>query len=280
MFTIPLHSHILARFSITASWLHAKRLCASVIIKAMLSAITKRMSVGQHSFYSNKLLRYILGIIFILACAHLILQYLNLEVYNEKNGAIFELSNRFDFDDEASVNTWFSQFLFILLGVIAFFAAYMEKERVLKVIWFIPGVIATLFSIDETATVHEFLLEQIHVALYKDDAPTVLSNSWVIVLPFILIIGGLFLWQILKHLPKKTVVLIAAGGVIFLSGAVLVDIVTSTIPESPFVAQGIFVALEELGELLGVTAVIYAVSSYVENKHATAVHRAIKALKS
>ncbi len=246
----------------------------------MLSVIHGVKSAFQGAPYSKKLLKYILGTIFVLACAHLILQYLNLDVYNEKNGAIFELSNRFDFDDEASVMTWLSQFLFIVLGAAAFFAAHMEKKRALKVIWFVPGLIATLFSIDETSTIHEYLLEQIHVALFKDDAPTVLDNGWVIVLPFILLICGLFLWQIVKYLPKKTVGLIAIGGVVFLSGAVLVDIITSSIPESPFITQGIFVALEEVGELLGVAAVIYATCSYIENKHATAVHKAIKALKT
>ena len=246
----------------------------------MLSVVGRAKNVFQDAPYSKKLLKYILWAIFVLACAHLILQYLNLEVYNEKNGAVFELSNRFDFDDEASVTTWLSQFLFIVLGVAAFFAAYMEKKRALKVIWFIPGLVATLFSIDETSTIHEYLLERIHVALFKDDAPTVLDNGWVIVLPFILLICGLFLWQIVKYLPKKTVGLIAIGGVIFLSGAVLVDIVTNSIPESPFVTQGIFVALEEIGELLGVATVIYATCNYVESIHAAAVHKAIKTLKS
>ncbi len=235
--------------------------------------------VSQSKKYSQRTLFWMLGILIVLLVVHIGLQYLNLEVYNEKNGAVYELANRFDFDDESSVMTWISQFQLIALSGICLLAAVLEKQKTLKKLWLIPSVLGLLFSIDETATLHEFILQRIHVAFFGDAKPTLMMNAWVIILPFIALFAGLMAWKMFKQLPRVTVGLICLGGAIFLGGAVFVDLITNGLPETPFVAQGILVALEESSELLGVSIVIYAVASYIEQTYGHAVGRAIRQLK-
>ena len=68
---------------------------------------------------SKRLLWILIGFLGFLVCAHLFLQHLNLHVYDEKNAQVFEISNRFDFDDESSIPTWLSQFLYLYIGLSA-----------------------------------------------------------------------------------------------------------------------------------------------------------------
>lgn len=245
----------------------------------VISAI-KDLHAGHHKTYSRKLLFWLVGIILLMGCVHLFMQYLNFEVYNEKHGAIYELSNRFDFDDEASVMTWLAQFQFLLLAAACFFAASLEKIRALRLLWITAGSASVAFSIDETATLHEFVLQRIHVAFYQDAEPTLLSNSWIIVLPLILLIGYILAKIMFRYLPKRTIGLISVGSIIFVTGAVIVDLVTQGTPGRPFISQGIFVAIEEICEFLGLAIVIYAVTSYIEQVYGKTVGRAVKQLRS
>lgn len=245
----------------------------------MLFASLRNPSLSKGKKYSRQMLFWLLGIILVAVVVHIGLQYLNLEVYHEKNGVVFELSNRFDLDDEASVMTWVAQLQFLVLGGICALASLLERQKVLKALWVAAAGIACFFSIDETAALHEFVLQRIHVALFQDAKPTLFANSWIIILPFILAFAAFMIWKMFKYLPRRTIGLICVGGVVFLSGAVFVDLITSTTPESPFVSQGIFVAIEESSELFGVALVTYAVASYVEQVYGHRVGKALKQLK-
>jgi len=245
----------------------------------MLLAPLRNPALSKSKRYSRRILFWLLGIILVLTSIHIGLQYLNWEVYNEKNGAVYELANRFDFDDEASVMTWIAQFQFVLLAALCVFASYLEKHKTIKALWLLPAAVAFAFSIDETATLHEFILQRIHVAFYQDAGPTLLSNSWVIVLPFIIILAVLIARKMFQYLPRRTIGLMCIGGIVFISGAVVVDIITSGVTESPFISQGLFVAVEESSELIGVAVVIYAVASYIEQVHRQKIAAALQQLK-
>lgn len=245
----------------------------------MLLSSLRNPALSENKKYSRKLLFWLLGIILVLTVIHVALQYLNLEVYNEKNGPIFELSNRFDFDDEASIMTWLSQFQLLILSALCALAFYVEKFKVVKRLWLVLSAIAFAFSIDETATLHEFILQRIHVAFFQDAKPTLLSNSWVIVLPLILFIAVLLGRLMFKYLPRRTILLMSIGGVVFISGAVVVDLLTSGIPGSLFVTQGIFVAVEEASEMVGVAIATYAAASYLEQIHRHKISKTLKQLK-
>ncbi len=228
---------------------------------------------------SKKLFGSLVVVILVLAGLHLLLQHLNLNVYSELNGRVYELSNRVDFDDENSIPTWVSQALFLSIAGAAFLAAYLQKQTGARRIWAIFGSIGVFLSIDEVGSLHEMLLQTIHLLLFGETAPTVVSNAWVVLLPFVLIAAVLLLRAMLKYVPKRTIVTFVVGGAIFLVGAIFIDILTNADVENTFYARGILVALEESFELLGTSIVLFGIVDYIEQTYAVRIKKALKELK-
>lgn len=229
---------------------------------------------------SRRLFFVCLGIISLLAITHLLLQYLNLNIYNEKSGIIFELSNRLDLDDEASIQTWFSQFLLLLLSVVTFTAAYMSKVKGQKISWGIIGIVSLTFSIDEVSTMHEFVLQTIHTMTYGDSSSTASHNAWLLILPLVLTIVALVGWHFYKYLPKRILILFTVGVAVFLSGAVFVDIISNSQHINNFYNMGVLVAIEEVMELVGTAVLLFAATSHLELNYSKQISNARKSLKS
>lgn len=226
-----------------------------------------------------RILRILLIATGTLVAAHLLMQYLNLEVFYQQNGQAYELSNRFDFDDESSVPTWYAQALFLLFGVTALLCAYLEKSRALQRLFGLMGVIALAFSIDEGAGIHEFVLQTIHVWFFADASPTKSNNAWLLVLPLVMLAGLWFLIKIWKLLPLRTITLFVIAGGLFFSGAIFVDLITNTSERETFLNQGIFVAIEESMELFGTVIAIYALVDYLHRVHAAKIRAALRQLR-
>lgn len=202
----------------------------------------------------------------LLIAVHLVLQYLNLVVFYEKNGVIFELSNRFDLDDEVSVPTWFSQFLLLAIAFFCGLSAMLHSgDKAKKAAWWLLAGLGAALSIDESASLHEFILQVIHVYLYNEAQPTLLSNAWWYLLPFILILAGALAIYIFRKLPKKTAIFFIVGGSLFLIGSVGFDAVNIAVEKASFANQGLLVAAEETLEIAGSLVILYAVISYLEN---------------
>lgn len=234
----------------------------------------KKASASKRALYTLMLVITLLGAI------HLVLQYINIEVRNEEFGSFYELTNRFDFDDESSVPTWVSQFIFLLLGASAFLLAYLEKQRLKKLMWSLIGVVSMLGSLDEVAALHENILQAIHLSFFKDAESTLLANAWVIVLPFVIAAAAVFMYVAVSLFPKKTIRLFAVAATVYLTGAVCIDIIASADTMwSSFVSQGLLVAAEELLELIGLSIGLYATIDYLESKYSKKIQRATKELR-
>lgn len=239
------------------------------------------METGKHNrSIARRLLIVLIITTLVLLGLHLLLQFVNLNVYHQQHGQFYELSNRFDFDDEASVPTWFSQFLYLLIAMGAGLAAYLETNRTRRRIWTLIAVVSLIFSIDEIGALHEFVLQTLHVIFFADAAPGAFSNAWLLVLPLIVIAAGLFIGSMVRHFPRRTLLLFTSAVVIFLIGAVGVDMVTSVLERESFANQGILVGIEEMLELLSLVVIVYAVADYLERWHGETVRRALAQLKT
>lgn len=238
------------------------------------------MSDSSQSVPLARKLFWILGVcLLVLISLHFLLQFVNLEVYHQQHGQFYELSNRFDFDDEASVPTWFSQFLFFLIAVLAGLAAYLARQRVRRWLWGIISITALIGSIDEVGGLHEYALQTLHVMFYQDAGPSKDSNAWLLVLPFILVIAAGFLYVMMRNLPKRTVALFAFAVAVFLVGAIGIDVLASISERETFLNQGIFVGIEETLELLSLVITSYAIADYLERQYSQQLRRSIRALK-
>jgi len=163
----------------------------------------------NNSSHALKILYILLGSVLIVLCMHLLLQAVNLNVYHQQHGQFYELSNRFDFDDEASVPTWLSQFLYLCISVMAALAAYLLPKGSTRRLWVIIAVFAFIFSIDEIAGLHEFVLQTLHVIFYSDAGPGTYANAWLLVAPFLIIGSAWFIYSMASSFPRKTLLLLS-----------------------------------------------------------------------
>lgn len=240
----------------------------------------EHQSTHSHTPFAHRVLTYLLIAGFVILGLHLLFQALNLLVYHQQHGQFYELSNRFDFDDESSVPTWFSQILFLVLSVGSALAAYLSSDKRVRRLWAIIAVVALVFSIDEIAGLHEFLLQTLHVVFYKDAGPGSLSNAWLLVAPVVLLVTGIFITSMLRRFPKRTMVLFSGSVIVFLVGAIGVDAFNSLVERESFMSQGLLVGVEESFEIFSLIIIVYAVTDYLERLHGKVLHNAWRQLRS
>lgn len=227
-----------------------------------------------------KILRLLLLASVLLVALHVGLKYVSVVVYSEQHVAAFELSNRFDMNDENSVPQWMTLVSFLLLTSGSFVAAYLARKPTVRRLWLAIGILALLLSIDDAAAIHESLLGLIHISAFKDSPATLLRNAWLFFVPLVLIIGGWLLAYAVRLLPQRTVLYLLAGGVVFLMGALGMDSLANTVAERSFTGQGIIAGIEGWLQLIGLALLVYAVADYLERQHGKALHAAFGHLKS
>lgn len=243
---------------------------ASGIVRAILVLLRKMSAKTTHRPTSRKrslsvsIFSWLITVIAILAIVHLIMQYLDLNVYHQLNGQVFEISNRVDFDDEASIPTWISQVILLGISLSAFFAAFLQKQVQAKQAWTSIGVVGLILSIDEVAALHELILQTAHLILYQESRPTIYQNAWIVLLPFIVALGALLAVKIIKHVPRKTTFLMIVGAGILVFGAAVVDALTNADNVNTFAIKGVMVAIEESLEIIGTSTIMYAILDYLE----------------
>ncbi len=238
------------------------------------------MKRGKSGSIARRVLNVLLVVVAVTMFGHLLLQHLNLNVFDEKQVYVYELSNRLDLDDESSIPTWIAQAMLLSVAVLAFFTAYLEKRRASKTVWLIIGLVGLVFSLDEIASLHELILQVIHILALGFVPPTIVANAWLIVLPFVLAFGLWLLRLMTKTLPQRTIRLFMVAGGLFVVGAAGVDILTSTTDASLFFVQGILVFIEEGMELIATAIAIYAIVDYLEQTHGAVIGRAHRQLHS
>src|SRR5690606_36738699 len=134
--------------------------------------------------------------------------------------------------------------------------------------WGLVGVMGVLMSVDEGASIHEFILQSAHLFYYGEVVPTAALNAWWLALPFIVAGGLWFAWWIYRHLPRRTVGLFVLAGMAYFSGAAGFELVCNDFAKSSFMYQGWMPAFEESLELVGSAMALCAIISYLETEHA------------
>ncbi len=229
--------------------------------------MSKQFMISSKHRMAKRVLILLLSVTFIFCALHVSLQFLT---YGEKQNhslTLFEISNRFDFDDENSIPTWFSQFLLLFLAGISATIAWLQSKKSPRFFWGIIATICLIGSIDEVATLHETALQFLHIAEFAEASSTSTQNAWLIAMPLILgITIAIFIWAI-RVVPRRTILLCALATGTYLFGAVVVDILTISDANATFFTSGILVAIEESMELIGMSIGAYALLNYLENTY-------------
>jgi len=162
---------------------------------------------------------------------------------------------------DSAVPTWFASAILAAAGILGFALASRTDGKADRLAWIGLGILGFLLSIDEVATIHERWGDIASGTPLSSDA---LGYSWVLGgLVFAGLVAVLYL-PFLIRLDARTRWLLIAAGVVFLAGAVGVEIVNGTTPLADgdggrALLQHLLVAgVEEFLEFIGASLLVYA----------------------
>jgi hypothetical protein len=174
-----------------------------------------------------------------------------------------------------SIPTWYAQFLFLVTSVVALSLAFLERSRASFRYWVFLASILLLGSMNEVASIHESVLQIIHLEQFGENPSTYLENAWIVVLPFILIASVLSLYLAYLTLPRSVSMVIILSAGVYLSGAVGIDIFDGVLTERTFFEQGVLAVLEEGLELMGISLLLFGLVRYLEAHYRERISAAI-----
>lgn len=165
---------------------------------------------------------------------------------------------------EASIPTWYATLLlFAAAVVLALIASGKVRDREpLTAYWIGLTLIFLYLSMDEGAMIHEIAADWLQESF---ELSGFLTFGWQIVaFPIVIVVGLLYLRFVLR-LPPRTRNLFIAAGIIYLSGAMVIEGLSASRYDLdggvsfPYLA---IATVEELFEMLGVVLFIYALLDY------------------
>lgn len=218
--------------------------------------------MNQVNINSGKLLKILIG----LSLLFVLLNLARMEWFHVLGHEhLRELFTRFDLDQEPAIPTWFSSMVLlaasVTLGVIA-----MEKRRGherFAAHWVGLAVIFLGLSIDEIAGFHELLslrMQGFHLT-------GVFYYAWVIPGSIFVLLFALTYLRFLLHLGRRFGVLFAVSGIIYVFGAVGMEVVGGEMQQRygmDTVPYQLSVTAEEGCEMLGASLFVYALVCYLQ----------------
>lgn len=182
--------------------------------------------------------------------------------YNPK---VFRIMNKFYLDRESNLPTYFSSTLLLLSASLLGFIAILKNrgDRRYTSHWLVLSFILLYLSIDEASQIHELLNKPVRMAF---DTSGTFYFAWVIPAFIAVVIVAISYFRFLLHLPKKTGVQFALGGLIYVSGAIGGELLSAwyiaNYSNTNLTYYSIS-SLEETLEIVGVIVFIYGLLEYI-----------------
>src|SRR5215216_5658881 len=189
----------------------------------------------------------------------------------------------FDVGEERSIPTWFESVQFLLCSILLAVVAVAKKQRNDRYIlhWSVLSIILLLLSLDEVASIHEAIGQLSERLLHSATGFTpggAISFFWVVPGTIFVIIVLLAYLRFLAHLPRTTRRMFLFAGALFVLGALGIEMLTAQVVSSsggivgrenasaiPTILKGLQTSVEEMFEMLGLTAFIYALLAYIRS---------------
>lgn len=200
----------------------------------------------------------------------------------------------FDVGEERSIPTWFESMLFLLCSALLAVITVAKRRRGDRygLHWSVLSVIFLFLSVDEVATIHEAtgaLLERMVRSITGFTPGGAISFFWVVpgaIFVFIVLLAYL---RFLTHLPQTTRRMFLFAGALFVLGALGLEMLTAQVVSSaegianwiasssggaidqgtasavPTILKGLQTSIEEMFEMLGLTAFVSALLAYIRS---------------
>jgi hypothetical protein len=206
-----------------------------------------------------------LAIITVLAALHILQLVIFFQVGDPDKFDFIEL---IDFDYEANFPSFYSSaailFCAALLWLISLYKR--KQEQPFRFHWLGLAIIFSLLGLDEAISLHEELgdlTEQLELF----DAHGYLYFAWVVPYAIALTLFALSYLQFVLALPLATKRLFIVSGVLFVSGAMGIELISANeadINGTDTVFYSALYTVEELCEMIGIVIFCYALMRYME----------------
>lgn len=167
----------------------------------------------------------------------------------------------FNLNAEISIPTWFSQFLLLIAAALLLVITISTKSD--WKYWLIMSLALFYASIDEGAAIHELATVPMRELMSITDGP--LYYTWVIPFILIIIVATIAGIGFMRRLPKRTRRLFILSAVLYVGGAIGLEIVGgyifATTNEVGFL-YAFVTGMEEFFEMSGAILMIYALLDY------------------
>jgi hypothetical protein len=200
----------------------------------------------------------------------------------------------FNVGEERSIPTWFESIQFLLCSILLAVVTVAKKQRSdrYSLHWSVLSIILLLLSLDEVASIHEAIGQELERLLHNTTGFTpsgAISFFWVVPGAAFVFIVLLAYLRFLAHLPQTTRRLFLLAGALFVLGALGIEMLTAQVVSSsggianwvvfssggivnresasaiPEILKGLQTSIEEMLEMLGLTAFLYALLEYIRS---------------
>lgn len=230
----------------------------------------------KHRFKLSLETNKIVIVLFVIAAILVILSAIGSYMFNYlnyQNSISAFYVKLFDLNTEGNLPTLFSTLILMFASVLL--ALIFIKRKVSnspdRNYWLFLSVVFLMLALDESLQIHEKVTNLINLIGNEgninsiSERPGFLRYAWVI--PYFVIVAGLvlFLFKFLLRLPAKTRNLFILSGVIFVSGAIGLELLEGyydTLLGTNFYTVVLY-TIEEAMEMFGVIIFIYALLMYL-----------------
>ena len=170
---------------------------------------------------------------------------------------------RFSFNKEGNFPSLYSAFSIFFASVLLYIIAQSTKGMKEYYYWLGLSFIFLFLSLDEWFSLHEKLASPTRELLFTSG---IFAFAWIIPYSVVLLIFTLVYLRFLFYLPKKTKYLFVTAGIIYVAGALGMEMVGGMIYEM-YGRHNLYYAIEytieESLEMIGIVIFIYALMDYI-----------------
>jgi hypothetical protein len=179
--------------------------------------------------------------------------------YVFNHGGLLGFSRLFDLNEEANVPSFYSATILLISAVLLWVTGWTRQpsQRSLARGWYGLSAIFVFLAFDEAGQIHEMCWRPLHAASHSTGA---LYFAWVIPYGIFVVVVGLAYLRFLAALTPRTRWLVIASGVIYVSGALGLEMVEGIWFEShglQNLTYALMTTLEETMEMVGISLFIY-----------------------
>jgi hypothetical protein len=241
------------------------------------------------AIYAKTIVRIIVIAVLLITLAGLAARF---ALYMWGDVRLLEPLRLFNVGDERNIPTWFESILFLLCSILLAVVTVAKKQRNdrYSLHWGALSIILLLLSLDEVASIHEAIGQQSERLLNSITGFTpsgAIQFFWVVPGAIFVLVVLLAYLRFLAHLPQTTRRFFLFAGALFVLGALGVEMLTAQVVSSsegisswivsasggivdrgsasaiPTILKGLQTSVEEMFEMLGLTAFVYALLAYI-----------------